>query len=203
MVCMGEDRTLVRVVHHEGFLSNGGYPYVRDGSVEVEKVFVDALPKDVLRDVFLSYHIASYLGNSPWLINAGEDYTHLHISGSSEGSRFMKYVGLGSEEFYGKIGSAKREQEIVGAQRIEMAEGLLQRVDPETGVLRFSFHSEPNARVYSDILEVLGFDVSFEQIDGWLSEIVEREHWEDFGERVEQAQRLNGLMGLVVGAEVL
>ncbi len=194
MGCMGEDRTLVRTVHHEGFLSS-------EGPQEVGRIIIDALPVDVLRETFLGYHVASYLGNSPWLINVGEDHTHLYISRFGEESKFLNYSDLNSEEFHAVICSARREPEIVGARRIELAEGLLQRVDPEKGTMRMCFHSEPDSRVYSDLLSVLGFDVSSKQISEWIGEIVEREHWKGFREQLEYNRRLNDIpWDSVVGA---
>ena len=192
--CMSDEKTLVKVVHHKGFLG--------DSSLEVGKIFVDGAPVDVLKSVFLDYHVASYLGNSPWMINVGEDHTYLDVSRFSGDNKFMKYVNM-DEEFYKGIGSARREESISGGERIKMAENLLEKVYPERGSCRMVFHDVPNARVYSDILSVLGFDVDFSLISGWISEIANREHWEDFRERTERIAELNRIpWDSVVGAEV-
>ena len=186
---MGDERTLVKVVHYRGLFD-------RD-SLEIGRVFVDEVPVEVLKNVFLDYHVAFYLGNAPWLINVGEDHTYLYISSFGGDSKFMRCVEVG-EELYGEIGSARRKERIHGGERIEKAHDLLERVHPKRGNLRYSFASDPNASIYSDFLSALGFDIDFSRISGWIGEIAEREHWEDFRERTERAARLNELADVVL-----
>jgi len=159
---------------------------------------VDISPRDALSRLLPETHLGSYLGMQPWFIEPGRGYLDIsEVEGGKVDGSIEDLLELPNFSF------AKRPQRLTREQSDKLAKNTLYDLGPEmTYDLFISQKGFQVDRAYSDVLQVLGRDITPEQVKAMLSvqsEKLEQSIWES---RQRDAETQSILWNQVVGGEV-
>lgn len=135
--------------------------------VELARQVVTASPLEVLEATLDKYYLASYKKFYPWMCPSINHHNYLHIDELDDGALLFlskkDITGITGFLANNKFNPALRKSALSGEQKMELAEYLLNELNPKADDV--SRHESKGDNEYSDILKQLGINISSEEID--------------------------------------
>ncbi|MEI6731484.1 MAG: hypothetical protein WCK90_02255 [archaeon] len=153
--------------------------------------------KEVLAQLLPHFRLESYIEVRPWITDLSKP-GYLIISEVEKPSTTRSLTGLVN---YSILSVARRPTELTPSQKKELANSLIHDISPELGPSPFRSKHYSLKRAYSDILGVLGEDISEKEIGERIRAQNERLHAETMRDQMRDAQNWAALRHQKVGAE--
>ncbi len=163
---------------------------------------VEATPNEVLKQILPAHYLESYLDIKPWIVDLSKRRGYLDISEIESKSVDGTIDDLLNSQGFS---ISRRNHRLTNEQSDRLVESIMEGLKPDNifGVFVSRENTRLSSRVYSDVLKVLGQDVSKEQVEQMFSAQYQGLEDYEIAQRQREAEDWSILGHQVVGGEVL